>query len=66
MSSDDGLSELEIALLKKNIRRSTGMVYNTVKCEAVKVDTDSGICPGVAKTELGETLIIKPSAYWPL
>jgi uncharacterized repeat protein (TIGR04076 family) len=36
----------------------TGMVYNTIRCEAITVKTESGICPGVAKTEQGEGFII--------
>jgi uncharacterized repeat protein (TIGR04076 family) len=34
------------------------MVYNRIKCEAVAVKTDSGICPEVAKTEHGEVFMI--------
>ena len=34
------------------------MTYNNIKCEAVKVNTESGICPGIAKTEQGEIFII--------
>lgn len=34
------------------------MILNQIKCEVVKVNTDNGICPGIAKTELGETFII--------
>ena len=34
------------------------MVYNKVKCEAITVNTESGICPGVAKTEQGEVFIL--------
>jgi len=34
------------------------MVYNSIKCEAMTVNTDSGICPGVAKTERGEVFMI--------
>lgn len=34
------------------------MINNKIKCEAVKVDTETGICPGMAKTKLGETAII--------
>jgi uncharacterized repeat protein (TIGR04076 family) len=30
------------------------MRYNTVKCEAVKVNTESGVCPGIARTRQGE------------
>jgi uncharacterized repeat protein (TIGR04076 family) len=36
------------------------MVYNKVRCEAIAVNTDSGICRGVAKTERGEVFIIGP------
>ncbi|MBN1696060.1 MAG: hypothetical protein JW881_00985 [Spirochaetales bacterium] len=31
---------------------------NRIKCVAVKVNTDSGICPGIAQTKQGETFII--------
>jgi hypothetical protein len=34
------------------------MKVNTVKCEAVKVNTASGICVGLAKTKQGETCLI--------
>lgn len=34
------------------------MILNQIRCEAVKVNTDSGICPGIAKTERGEVFII--------
>jgi uncharacterized repeat protein (TIGR04076 family) len=34
------------------------MIYNRIKCEAIAVNTESGICPGVAKTERGEVFII--------
>lgn len=34
------------------------MIYNKIKCEAVAVKTESGICPGVAKTERGEVFIL--------
>jgi len=34
------------------------MIYNQIKCEAIAVKTDSGVCPGVAKTEQGETFLI--------
>jgi uncharacterized repeat protein (TIGR04076 family) len=34
------------------------MIYNKVKCEAITVNTESGVCPGVAKTERGEVFII--------
>ncbi len=33
-------------------------MYNQIKCEVAKVNTDTGICPGVAETKLGETFII--------
>jgi uncharacterized repeat protein (TIGR04076 family) len=31
-----------------------------INCEIVKVDTESGYCPGSAKSRLGETYIIGP------
>jgi uncharacterized repeat protein (TIGR04076 family) len=34
------------------------MTYNKIRCEAINVNTDSAICPGVAKTEKGEVFII--------
>jgi uncharacterized repeat protein (TIGR04076 family) len=34
------------------------MILNKIKCEAITVNTDSGICPGLAKTEKGEIYII--------
>jgi len=34
------------------------MTYNKIKCEAIKVNTEPGICPGVAKTEQGEVFMI--------
>jgi uncharacterized repeat protein (TIGR04076 family) len=34
------------------------MIYNRIKCEAVGVSTESGICPGVAKTGKGEVFIL--------
>ena len=34
------------------------MEYNDITCEAIKVHTDSGICPGVAKTAEGEVYTI--------
>lgn len=34
------------------------MIYNQIKCEAISVNTDSRICPGVAKTKEGEVFII--------
>jgi hypothetical protein len=33
------------------------LIYNKIKCEAINVNTESGVCPGVAKTERGETFI---------
>lgn len=36
------------------------MILNQIKCEAVAVNTETGICPGLAKTEKGETFIIGP------
>jgi hypothetical protein len=34
------------------------VILNQIKCEAVDVKTESGICPGIAKTERGETHLI--------
>jgi hypothetical protein len=34
------------------------MKYNNVECKVVEVKTDTGICPGIAKTETGEEYII--------
>lgn len=34
------------------------MIYNKIKCEAIAVSTESGTCPGIAKTEQGEVFII--------
>jgi hypothetical protein len=34
------------------------MILNEIKCEAIKVNSDTGICPGMAKTKLGEVFII--------
>ncbi len=34
------------------------MTYNNIKCEALKVNTESGVCPGVARTARGEVSII--------
>jgi len=36
------------------------MIYNNIKCEAITVNTESGICPGIAKTEKGEVFILGP------
>lgn len=33
------------------------MVHHSIKCEAIKVNTESGVCPGIAKTHKGETHI---------
>ena len=30
------------------------MVEHKIRCEAIEVRTDSGICPGMAKTQKGE------------
>jgi uncharacterized repeat protein (TIGR04076 family) len=34
------------------------VTYNKIKCEAIDVRTESGICPGIAKTEQGEVFTI--------
>ena len=34
------------------------MILNQIKCEVITVNTDTGICPGIAKTERGEVFII--------
>lgn len=34
------------------------MIYNKVRCEAVAVNTESGVCPGIARTERGEVFVI--------
>jgi uncharacterized repeat protein (TIGR04076 family) len=34
------------------------MINHQIKCEVVKVNTDSGICPGMAKTQQGEVFKI--------
>jgi uncharacterized repeat protein (TIGR04076 family) len=34
------------------------MILNQIKCEVITVNTDSGVCPGIAKTERGEIFII--------
>jgi hypothetical protein len=36
------------------------MALNDVKCEAIAVKTDSGVCPGIAETKQGEVFIIGP------
>ena len=34
------------------------MKVNSIKCEVIDVKTESGICIGLAKTEIGEKHII--------
>jgi hypothetical protein len=34
------------------------MIVNQIKCQVVKVNTDSGICPGLAKTQQDEEFVI--------
>lgn len=34
------------------------MTLNEIKCEAITFNTDSGICPGIAKTKQGEVFVI--------
>ena len=34
------------------------MICNTVKCEAVEVNAEPGVCPGAARTEQGEVFAI--------
>jgi uncharacterized repeat protein (TIGR04076 family) len=34
------------------------MILNKISCEAISVNTETGICPGMAKTVKGETHII--------
>lgn len=34
------------------------MKYNNVECKVIEVKTDTGICPGIAKTEKDETYLI--------
>lgn len=36
------------------------MLNFTIKCEAVKVATATGTCPGSAKCKIGETYILGP------
>ena len=36
------------------------MTYHAIRCEAVEVRTDTGVCPGVAQTERGEVSVIGP------
>ena len=34
------------------------MLYNKIRCEAFEVRTESGICPGIAKTKRGEVFVL--------
>ncbi len=34
------------------------MNFNRIRCEAVSVNTATGICPGMAKTKKGEAVVI--------
>jgi len=34
------------------------MTLNQIKCEVSKVNTETGICPGIAETKFGEQFII--------
>jgi len=34
------------------------MVYNRIRCEAIEVGTESGVCPGIARTERGEVFVL--------
>ena len=34
------------------------MTYNRIRCEAVDVKSESGVCPGLAQTEQGEVFIL--------
>jgi uncharacterized repeat protein (TIGR04076 family) len=34
------------------------MIYNKIRCEALDVKTESGICPGLAQTERGEVFVL--------
>lgn len=34
------------------------MRYNNIRCEAVDVKTESGVCTGLARTERGEVFIL--------
>ena len=40
------------------MEKSACMILNTVKVEVVKVNSESGICPGIAKTRLGEVFYV--------
>jgi uncharacterized repeat protein (TIGR04076 family) len=37
------------------ITRRINVINHQIKCEAIEVRTDSGICPGMAQTHQGET-----------
>jgi uncharacterized repeat protein (TIGR04076 family) len=50
--------ELRNKKIKIYNRGGRKMIYNKIKCEAITVNTESGICPGVAKTEQGEVFIL--------
>jgi uncharacterized repeat protein (TIGR04076 family) len=34
------------------------MIPHRIRCEALSVNTESGICPGMAKTEQGEVYVM--------
>jgi hypothetical protein len=34
------------------------MTYNRIRCEALEVRTESGVCPGIARTERGEVFVL--------
>lgn len=34
------------------------MPLNEIKCQAIAVNTDSGVCPGIAETKRGEVFVI--------
>ena len=34
------------------------MTYNSIRCEAVDVRTESGVCTGIAKTIRGEVFVL--------
>jgi uncharacterized repeat protein (TIGR04076 family) len=36
------------------------MTLDDIRCEAVSVKTETGVCPGLAKTEQGEVFVIGP------
>jgi hypothetical protein len=41
------------------------MTLNRIRCEAISVKTDTGICPGIAKTHQGEVHEIGPRTPGP-